>query len=544
MSPSISTPPPIPSPLRKQLTPPPPTPSAPSKTSQQSKMAPKAQLVPQLSNLPEATRDELARIEKQFELNDERLRIIVDQFVSDFRKGLGKYGEPMAMIPTFVTGVPNGTETGTFLALDLGGTNLRVCEITLNGDQTFTLRQQKYKVSTELKTGEATTLFDYMADSVDHFLTGRDIHGEEALFLGLTFSFPVEQTALDKGVLLTWTKGFAAKNAVGHDVVKLLQDAFDRKHLHVKCTALLNDTVGALMSRAYMSGGCLLGAIFGTGTNGAYVEKTKNITKLDAATRKSLEHFEEMIINTEWGAFDNARRVLPVTQFDNKVDRESINPRYQLFEKFISGMYQGEICRNLLLYLIDNNYLFNGYSTAQLNTHYGFDTALMSSIETPVENPLHPAVVVDEANKTTTTADTFHPNSTAQSANTRKILVENLHFRPEQISDEDTEIVLWACKTVATRASRLSGCAVATVFEQTGMKNKEGTVDVGVDGSMVEFYPFFEERLREALVSLIGAEGNKKVVIGLAKDGSGVGGWFYSCSSPSRLFTDCLFSSK
>ncbi|KAG8961946.1 glucokinase [Tulasnella sp. 419] len=275
MSPSISTPPPIPSPLRKQLTPPPPTPSAPSKTSQQSKMAPKAQLVPQLSNLPEATRDELARIEKQFELNDERLRIIVDQFVSDFRKGLGKYGEPMAMIPTFVTGVPNGTETGTFLALDLGGTNLRVCEITLNGDQTFTLRQQKYKVSTELKTGEATTLFDYMADSVDHFLTGRDIHGEEALFLGLTFrlvfyfrkfcpapprttrqpeshadmlltphyshSFPVEQTALDKGVLLTWTKGFAAKNAVGHDVVKLLQDAFDRKHLHVKCTALLND---------------------------------------------------------------------------------------------------------------------------------------------------------------------------------------------------------------------------------------------------------------------------------------------------------------
>ncbi|KAG8961945.1 glucokinase [Tulasnella sp. 419] len=147
----------------------------------------------------------------------------------------------------------------------------------------------------------------------------------------------------------------------------------------------------------------------------------------------------------------------------------------------------------------------------------------MSSIETPVENPLHPAVVVDEANKTTTATDTFHPNSTAQSANTRKILVENLHFRPEQISDEDTEIVLWACQTVATRASRLSGCAVATVFEQTGMKNKEGTVDVGVDGSMVEFYPFFEERLREALVSLIGAEGNKKVVIGLAKDGSGVG---------------------
>ena len=70
---------------------------------------------------------------------------------------------------------------------------------------------------------------------------GHDLDDDEALHLGLTFSFPVEQTALDKGLLLTWTKGFAAKNAIGKDVVKLLQDAFDRKHLHVKCSALVND---------------------------------------------------------------------------------------------------------------------------------------------------------------------------------------------------------------------------------------------------------------------------------------------------------------
>lgn len=58
----------------------------------------------------------------------------------------------------------------------------------------------------------------------------------------LTFpSFPVEQTAIDAGKLLTWTKGFNAKNAIGHDVVKLLQDAFDRKHIHVRCSALVND---------------------------------------------------------------------------------------------------------------------------------------------------------------------------------------------------------------------------------------------------------------------------------------------------------------
>lgn len=102
---------------------------------------------------------------------------------------------------------------------------------------------------------------DYLADSVDAFLTdfasvvpfqssGSEpdnpfaspaVPEEPAVPLGLTFSFPVEQTALNRGKILTWTKGFSAKNAVGNDVVQLLQDAFDRKHLHVKCVALVND---------------------------------------------------------------------------------------------------------------------------------------------------------------------------------------------------------------------------------------------------------------------------------------------------------------
>ena len=55
------------------------------------------------------------------------------------------------------------------------------------------------------------------------------------------------------------------------------------------------------MSRAYLSGDCLLGAIFGTGTNGAYVESIPSIQKLGTSV-----HIDKMIVNTEWGAFDNA----------------------------------------------------------------------------------------------------------------------------------------------------------------------------------------------------------------------------------------------
>lgn len=75
-----------------------------------------------------------------------------------------------------------------------------------------------------------------------------DAKKDNALPLGLTFSFPVEQTALNKGKILTWTKGFSAKNAIGNDVVQLLQDAFDRKHLHVRCVALVNDVRSLFLS--------------------------------------------------------------------------------------------------------------------------------------------------------------------------------------------------------------------------------------------------------------------------------------------------------
>ena len=44
--------------------------------------------------------------------------------------------------------------------------------------------------------------------------------------------------------------------------------------------------------------------------------------------------------------------------------------------------------------------------------------------------------------------------------------------------------------------------------------------------SLYQHYPGFEERMREALRILLGEEVEKRVEMGLAKDGSGVGGAF------------------
>ena len=137
----------------------------------------------------------------------------------------------------------------------------------------------------------------------------------------------------------------------------------------------MNDTVGTLMAHAYTDPQTYIGVILGTGTNAAYVEKQSEIEKADYASPTG-----EMIINTEWGAYNEAS-VLPITKYDRALDRASSNPKSQIFEKMISGMYLGEITRLILLDLISTGELFFGEGSKELATAYSFDTAYMSRIE-------------------------------------------------------------------------------------------------------------------------------------------------------------------
>lgn len=50
------------------------------------------------------------------------------------------------MLPAWVMGFADGTEAGAFLALDLGGTNLRVCEVILSKGQSYDMIQSKYRL--------------------------------------------------------------------------------------------------------------------------------------------------------------------------------------------------------------------------------------------------------------------------------------------------------------------------------------------------------------------------------------------------------------
>ena len=70
------------------------------------------------------------------------------------------------------------------------------------------------------------------------------------------------------------------------------------------------------------------------------------------------------MINTEWGALGNTGSLDFIrTEQDLQLDRESVNPGRQVYEKLISGMYLGELTRLLLLAATKAGHLFPGPAT-------------------------------------------------------------------------------------------------------------------------------------------------------------------------------------
>jgi hexokinase len=437
-----------------------------------------------------------------FEVSDEALKTMVEHFIWSTEHGLRHHTDMgMPMIPTFVTSVPTGREKGTFLAIDLGGTNVRVCSVKLNGDSTYEILQEKAAVPHALMVGNSAEFFDYMAEQLGAFLKkhhGEHLarEGEERFKMGFTFSFPVDQTSLNRGTLIRWTKGFDIKDAVGKDVCLMLQDAIDKRKLPVHVAALVNDTVGTLMSRSYTKareGHTLVGCIFGTGTNGAYSERIKAIPKFDREAHPEVTQ-KIMVINTEWGSFDNRLQKIPCTRYDVALNELTPNKGYHMFEKRISGMFLGELLRLVLAELRDNGLLFKDKGNGNLDTPWSLDTSVPSLID---------------------------GDSTSELAETEKIVQKYLGFATTP--EERLEIQRLA-KAIGRRSARLSSIPLAGLIIHTkAMEKFEGDVDIGADGSVVQFYPNFEKMVREALNATLGPDSSNRVCLGIAKDGSGVG---------------------
>ncbi|XP_022097739.1 hexokinase-2-like isoform X2 [Acanthaster planci] len=430
-----------------------------------------------------STKNEVDEILQKLALSNAHLEEITSLMRQNMDRGLDSATHQSAivkMFPSFVRSLPDGSEKGDFFALDLGGSNFRVLRVQLlEGDVQMT--SKVYKIAEETMTGTGDQLFDYIADCLSEFKKEEGL-GDVDLPLGFTFSFPCKQNGLASAELVQWTKGFSASGVVGKDVVQLLKEACVRKNVNLHIVALVNDTVGTLMSCAYSRSDAYIGLILGTGTNACYLEKLSNVGTWTGDSGEPTN----VIINMEWGAFgsdgalDNFR-----TEFDKQVDEVTPNKGKQLYEKMISGMYLGEIVRLILVKLTTDGHLFGGKVSPDLNTPWKFETRFLTDIE----------------------SDTSSDNGECRT------ILTSLGVTP---SVSDLATVRRICEAVSTRAARLAVAGLSAVIRKMGA----GELTIAVDGSLYKKHPTFKSNMEATLQELVPGVTIKLM---LSEDGSGKG---------------------
>lgn len=412
--------------------------------------------------------NKLNDIERIFYISRGEIKKFMRDFHSEMEKGLRGLGSSLAMLPTYA-GRPKGTEKGNFLALDLGGTNLRVAEVRLKGGRKMgPYVSDKFVLEKKHITGTGRALFDFIARCTGDFVARHKINSKEGHSIGFTFSFPVRKKEISEGVLIRWTKGFSAKGVEGKDVIRLLNKSLEKFVPLTSAIAITNDTVSTLVAKSYEDPCSDVGVILGTGTNACYYEKVSSIKKLQAFGISS----EEMIVNIEWGNFNGFKR----TRFDRALDRASENHGRQLLEKMVSGMYIGNLAGLILADLWD------------LIKPGDFKAEYISEIE---------------------------------SDNRKNLPGVNRVLRRSGVPDSkllERKIVKKICAAVSTRAARLAAAAIASVVTKMDPRvTRKHTI--AVDGSVYEKHPGFSKQVKLTLKEIF-RERSANITLKLTKDAS------------------------
>lgn len=441
-------------------------------------------------------------------LSPAKLSELRDAFKDELVKGLAMHKRhgmkwsreecSFRMLDSCVVSVPTGNETGVFYALDFGGTNVRAvrCELLGGGkitSQQFVKNLAECGGKLDLMARETTAsqLFDVLVDCISELIDENDEaqrFQKEPTKLGFTFSFPCMQSALNTSVVEAWTKGFATGHAtddpvVGQDVVRLLSDAISRKNIGVECAAVVNDTVGTLLSCAYQkqpgTAPCLVGVILGTGSNCCYVEP------------EAAEYgYTGTIINVECGNFNKR---LPTTPSDVAIDEKSPNKGQQLLEKMISGFYLGELVRLLTLRI------FGEAAPAKAKKEFSFDTKQAAILAAAVIGGVQ-----------------------ADSATTEKCRATIKQSWDWDVEGETLKIMQDIAFVVFDRSAALAAMSIAALAERTKSLENGGCLTVAVDGSLYVKNKWYGERIRGYMKPLLGEQCDR-ITLRAADDGSGKG---------------------
>ena len=389
---------------------------------------------------------------EKLRLTRDELQLIQQSFSDEIALGLKGQSSCLGCFNTHVY-LPIVHDASHFLAIDLGGTNLRVafCERLDNRVDVISFRKEMVPV--KLMSGEVSPLFDFVVTVVNDCM--GDFFITDTVKVGFTFSFRVDQESKKDAIIKQWNKGYKLK--VDFDPVSELTDAFIRAGLtHLSIDCLLNDTTATLLANYFVYPQCDIGLILGTGTNMCLaVPKRLLGTDLFSADQ------EKLIFNLESGNFNVN---LPRLAIDELLDEGSLNPGVQLQEKMVSGLYLGELASLLCLdYFDEKDYI----------SEWKKDDFLSSGLV-----------------------------GQFQSADNHDISTHFKQLLGIDLNQDDVDIIKSICILVTKRSAQIAAASIAGAIWYLDPKARDQHV-IGIDGSLYTDHPHYQDYFEEAVFDLL-----------------------------------------
>lgn len=261
--------------------------------------------------------------------------VIFEDFVRTYHAQMiaGLSGQPssLKMIPTYLSPETPPIDGETVIAVDIGGTNLRVALTAVRNGHFEILESALSPVPGRKREITIDVFFEQIAESIRPII-------KKSRRMGICFSHPVEIMPNGDGRLLSFSKEFRISNSEGVMITqKLLEKLTDSGDVREKKAVVLNDTAAILLSGAQLNpqlSSGMIGFVMGTGMNLSYVEQTADIKTLNGVYDKC-----SMIINTETGIFAGDA----LGALDQAFDATTANPGDHLLEKKVGGRYLGPL---------------------------------------------------------------------------------------------------------------------------------------------------------------------------------------------------------
>ncbi|KAM3530634.1 hypothetical protein NHJ13051_001298 [Beauveria bassiana] len=306
------------------------------------------------------------------------------------------------MLPSYSHQLPTGFEHGQYLALDVGGSTLRVALVKLPGRSADTnnegdiVSMQAFKITRDIKNLEGMAFFNWMAARIKETLSSslkQNSTSTKPIPVALAWSFPIEQTSLGGGKFGRMGKGFLADvGLLGQDLGDIIKKASENEGLNVELQAIVNDSSACLLSRAYSHPSTRFGLILGTGVNIAAYMPVSSMGRAKFGVRPAgwFQEASHVIVNTELGMFGTG--ILPLTRWDKLLLKDHPRPEFQPLEYLVSGMYLGEIVRIAIVEAVASAGLFGGILPESLATNYTLGTDTVSIVASDSTSELTEAI--------------------------------------------------------------------------------------------------------------------------------------------------------